>query len=387
MPRGLSVLAHLFLFGLRMFWLKATRRLSARESARHLRILLEDMGGLWVKAGQLISLRIDLLTNEMVQELTQLQYHAYGFNAQISRKIIQDTLGRPLEEVFDVFEDLPFAAASISQVHRAHLRREDIWVAIKVKRPDIKTLFERDINLITGLIRTIGKLPAVSFIAWDGMIRELNQIMREELDYRYEMGNLRRMRKILRPHKIYVPKLFIDYSGPEVIVMEMIEGLLMSDYQRVVKSEPERITAWCQENNVNTHKVGSLLMRSFYRQLFEDNLFHGDLHPGNIILLRNSHVALIDLGTVGNLEARFVANYKAQAVAVMEQDYANAADLYLLMADSIPPIDLTAFRADMVELYRAWEARSHMHGLTYLERSITGGVANEVVEYRTQVPG
>ncbi len=377
-PRALTVLVHLLLFGLQMTWMRITRRLSAIEGATRLRVFLEDLGGLWVKAGQLISLRIDLLSPEMVQELTQLQYRAYGFTTQISRKIVQDTIGRPLEEVFDVFEDLPFAAASISQVHRAHLRHEDIWVAIKVKRPGIKSLFERDIKLITSLIKTIGRIPAVSFIAWDGMIRELNQIMREELDYRYEMGNLRRMRKILRPHKIYVPKLFIDYSGPDVIVMEMIEGLLMSDYLRIIKTNPERITAWCQENNVNTEKVGSLLMRSFYRQLFEDNLFHGDLHPGNIILLRNSHVALIDLGTVGNLEVRFVANYKAQAVAVIEQDYANAADLYLLMSDSIPPMDLSSYRAEMVELYRGWEARSHMQGLSYLERSISGGVASDV---------
>jgi ubiquinone biosynthesis protein len=122
------------------------------------------------------------------------------------------------------------------------------------------------------------------------------------------------------------------------------------------------------------------LLLSFYRQLFEDNLFHGDLHPGNIMLLRNSKFALIDLGTVGNLEPRFVANYRKQAEALASREYSKAADLFLLLSDNLPLLDINAFRQDVIAAYRSWEARTKMRGLSYLEKSITGGVAGQVSE-------
>ena len=99
--------------------------------------------------------------------------------------------------------------------------------------------------------------------------------------------------------------------------------------------------------------------------MFEDNLFHGDLHPGNIILLRNNRFALIDLGTVGNLDTKFVHIYKEEALAVARHDYVKAADLYCLMCDSVEAVDLTAFRARVVEMCRTWEARTHMRGVSY----------------------
>jgi ubiquinone biosynthesis protein len=154
----------------------------------------------------------------------------------------------------------------------------------------------------------------------------------------------------------------------------------MSDYLRLDRNDPQRVEAWRQENNVKPVRVGSRLLRSFYRQLFEDDLFHGDLHPGNIILLRNSRIALIDLGTLGNLEKRFVEIYKLQAKAFSERDYSKAADFYLLLCDSIPGMDIEAFRTETVEVYRNWEARTHLQGLTFLEKSITGGVATEASE-------
>lgn len=354
------------------------RQKDPQADAQRLRQFLEEMGGLWVKAGQLISLRRDVLTPEMTDELTQLQYRAFGFAPDVARQILADALGVPIETVFESFEDLPFAAASISQVHRGFLRREQVWVAIKIQRPDIVPIFERDLRLISWLLRQMGKIPATSFIDWDGMIKELQDIMREEIDYRYESSNLRFMRKKLKAHKVYVPKFFRRYSGMKVITMEMITGVLMSDYLRVQATDPERLSTWCEENEVRPRKVGRRLLFSFYRQLFEDNLFHGDLHPGNIVLLRNSRLALIDLGTVGNLEPRFVTNYYRQAVAVANREYAKAAELYLMMADSLPIMDVTAFRTEMVALYRNWEARSRLRDLSYYEKSISGGAANDV---------
>lgn len=375
--KTLSLLIRLvrFIFGIVVA--QRFRREPMSALALRVRNFLEDLGGLWVKFGQLLSLRIDLLPREMADELTQLQYHAYGFAPEVARQIVVETLGHPLEDIYDVFEDHPFAAASISQEHRAHLRRENVWVVVKVQRPDIVQVFERDLKTISWLLRLMGMMPGLRFIAWDGMIRELENIMREEIDYRYETANLRRMRKLLHKHRVYVPKVFEEYGGTRVIVMEFVEGPLMSDYLRVERTDPVRLAAWRQENNIRPRRVGSRLMRSFFQQLFEDNLFHGDLHPGNIILLRNSRFALIDLGTIGSLDSRFVNIYKQEAIAVARHDYVKAADLYCLMCDSIQPIDLTAFRSRVVEMCRTWEARTHMRGVSYHDKSVTGGLALE----------
>ena len=372
------LLLRLARFALALAWSARVRHAPPAQLGALLREFFESMGGLWVKAGQLLSLRADLLPADMQRELMQLQYRAEGFAGEQAREIVAATLGRPLEQIFDIFEPQPFAAASVAQVHRARLRAEAAWVAVKVQRPYIAAIFRRDLAIISWLLRMLARVPALRYITWEGMIRELQQMMREELDYRYETANLRRMRKLLRHHKVYVPKVYEPYGGAAVVVMEYLQGVLMSDFLQAARADAPRLADWCAANNIRPRKVGARLLLSFYRQLFEDNLFHGDLHPGNIMLLRDSRFALIDFGTVGNLEARFVANYQKQAIALAEHDYAKAADLYLLLADTLPPTDTAGFRTDLIEIYRAWSARTQLRGLSYLEKSISGGVANDV---------
>ncbi len=348
------------------------------EKAIRARQFLEQLGGMWIKAGQLISLRTELLSPEMANELSHLTYQTTGFPPEVARQVVEDGLGRPIEELFRQWEELPFAAASVSQVHHARLRKNGVAVAVKVQRPGIEEMLKRDMKLIGWILRQMNRIPGLGFITWDGMIRELEQMLGEEVDYRYEAANMRRMRKLLNKHKVYVPKIYQAGSVKTVLTMEYIDGVLMTDYLHAHRNNPAKIRAWCRQNNVKPQKVGSRLMRSFYRQLFEDNLFHGDLHPGNIILLRNNRFSLIDLGTVGNLEKRFVNTYKTVIRSFSEGDYIKSVEAYLLLADSIPLIDLTAYRSEMIGVLRQWEARSHLKGLSFYERSFTGGAASEL---------
>lgn len=365
-----------FVIGLRMA-ARVGRRSNA-QLAVSAREFLEGLGGLWIKAGQLLSLRVDLLTPEMADELSQLQHRSTGFDPEVARHVVERELGRPIEEVFSEFETLPFAAASISQLHRARLRGSGEWVAVKVQRPGMAKVLTRDLGLITFILRRLKRVPMVSYIGWDGMSRELERMLHEEVDYRYEVANLRRMRKILRKHRIHVPKVYRAFSTSTVIVMEFVPGVVMSDYLRIGRSDPARLRDWERANDVKPRKVGKRLMLSFYRQLFEEKAFHGDLHPGNIILLRGSRIALIDFGTVGTLEHRFVQIYGQMAEAIGAGDYGRSMDLYLMLCDSIPPIDTNAYRAEAVEIIRTWEARTHLDGLTFLERSITGGLSADL---------
>ena len=375
---SLRLTVHILKFAAGIFWAAKVRRRPPLEVATRCREFIENLGGLWIKAGQILSLRTDLLSHEMADELSKLQFRAFGFESAVARERIEASLGRSIEGVFDVFEEQPFAAASVAQVHKARLRREQVWVVVKVQRPDIGEIFERDLSVIAFLIRLFGRLPALNYVEWEGMIRELHRITGEEVDYRYEAENIRRMRKLLKAHKVYVPKLFRDYSTRHVLVMEFIAGTLMSDYLQACRTDPARAAAWRAENNVSAFKVGSRLQRSVYRQMFEDNLFHGDLHPGNVMLLRNSRFALIDLGSTGSLERKFLALYQYQTQAFAEGDFSKACDYYLMMADSIPVFEINKFKAEAVEVFRAWEARTHMRSLSYYEKSVTGGVGTEV---------
>jgi ubiquinone biosynthesis protein len=367
---------YLLEWALGTLWLKLLRKDSAVESAKRLSKFLERMGGLWVKAGQLLSLRSDIFSPEFCNELSKLQYRAAAFPWAIANQTLEEELGRPVEQVFDEFETHPFAAASISQVYRAHLKAENEWVAVKVQRPDIEGIFSRDLALFRFVFGLFARFNVLSHLRWNEMFWEIRQIVVEETDYRYEQSNLRRMKKTLKKHKIYVPTVYDRWSRKRVLTMEFVTGALMSDYIRLRQTDPMRLEQWLAENNIQPRKLGVRLMTSFLRQLLEDNLFHGDLHPGNIILLKDSRVALIDLGTVGSFETRFLTLYKLVMYAMGNKDYAKAADILFLMCESLPPVDLEQVKAEVVRAYRAWDARAPLRGIGYHEKSI-GSVGQE----------
>jgi ubiquinone biosynthesis protein len=216
------------------------------------------------------------------------------------------------------------------------------------------------------LLRRMTAFPPSS---WDEMLWEMEQIMLEEVDYRYEAANMRRMKRALRKHNVYVAEVF-PYSGKLVLVMEFIPGVLMSDFIQVGTNEPARLQQWMQENNVTPQKTGERLFISFFRQLFEDNLFHGDLHPGNILLLKDSRLAFIDFGTVGSNNAHFLSIYMRGMQAVGEQDYSKGIDYLFLLCDRLPRVNLEMVKATAVKAYQSWGDRTALRDLSYHEKSI-----------------
>lgn len=339
------------------------------ELAREIRSLLEEMGGLWVKTGQLLSLRTDLLSSEFSRELSRLQYAAVGFPFETVRNLIELELGQSLESVFSEFDEHPVAAASICQVHRAKLRATGDVVAVKVQRPGIEQRFKRDLTVLRYLLKGMQHMPGLSFFTWDEMLWETTQIFQEEVDYRYEASNTTRLRKTLRAHDVYVPKVF-DCSTRRLLVMEWIPGVLMSSFLEVSREDPERLRVWCHENDVDPEKLGEKLFLTFFRQLFEDNLFHGDLHPGNILLLRNNRLALIDFGSAGTNDETLLENYRMSMKGVGDKDFPLAVDYLFLLSDRLPPIDIEAVKAKVVRTYQAWSERAEHRELSYYEKSI-----------------
>ncbi len=376
--RSLGALAAFMRLGLALLGLWLFRRLKRGEYARRLRELLEELGGLWIKAGQLLALRIDIFPSELCEELSKLQSRAYGFPGSMARQIIEDELGASLGQYFSEFDEVPFAAASIGQVHRARLREEGTWVAIKVQKPYSAELFQRDlagIQRVVGLLRLFGILP---FMRWDEGLEELRGIMREELDFNYEAASMRRMRRSLRRHKIYVGKVFASYSGPLVLVMEFIHGVLMSDYIKIGQTDRRRLQLWHIENDVDPERLARRLISSLFRQIFEDNLFHGDMHPGNIVLLRGNRISLVDFGTTNFTEREYLQKFRLFVRALATRDYAKAADLCFMLCGVLPLIDLEDVKEQLIKALRAWATRTLVKELPYHTKSI--GNASLVIQ-------
>ncbi len=279
-------------------------------------------------------------------------------------------MGRPIDDVFDKFEDQPLAAASIAQVHLARLRREQVWVAVKVQRPGVAEDFARDMRVVRRWVNRLGRFDSLSHLAWEEFMWELERTVMEEVDYRYEIANMKRMRKTLKQHKIRVPKVF-GCSTSKVLVMQYIPGVLMSDVLDVGQREPGRLKRWLDANNVDLETVGERLFLSFQRQVGEDNLFHGDLHPGNILLLRDSRVALIDFGSVGSLDPETVDLIGQYYRAIASQDFMTAADYTLLLMGRIPRMDPEEFRPQVARTFRSWLRRSRVAGLSYKEKAFS----------------
>ena len=376
--RGLEILAKSLQWAARVLVLRLTRRLTPTVYAVSLRELFEDLGGLWIKFGQLLSLRVDLFSRELCDELGKLVDQTAGFPPDQAVTIIEAELGRPLGEVFQQFDRNPFAAASIGQVHRALLREEQVWVAVKVQRPFIADLFGRELSFVRRVAWLLIRFKVLPTLRWDLMVWELTEVMREEVDYRYEAAAMRRMRRTLKRHRTYVPKLFSTYSTRRVLTSEFIHAVLMGDYIRVHSQDPARIAVWCTENDVQPHTLARRMIFSLFRQIFEDNLYHGDLHPGNIILLRNNRIALIDFGTIGFTETEYLRKFRFYVEALAEMDFARAADLILLLSPALPPLDLEKLKERVVRTYRAWATRARVKNLPYHDRSLNNATAEVV---------
>jgi ubiquinone biosynthesis protein len=362
---------------LQFIFLKIIRRFDAGRMGRLIGNYCQKMGVLWIKLGQLLSMRSDIFPPELCSALSRLQEQAEGFSPRIAREIIEKELGVPLETYFDKFEEKPCAAASIAQVHRARLRNEKTWVAIKIRRPEIDRIFSRDMSVIRRLFRFLNRFSIMPYMRWGDMLWELEQVFAEELDYRYEIYNQMRLRKSLARHNIYAPKVFRRYCTRQILVMEFIDAVSMTDYLNLLKSDPARVDEWLKENKIDAKLVGKRLLQSYLRQVLEDNLFHADLHPGNIFLLRENRIALLDFGSVGSSEGDMLRKYKLFLEALSSGQYSKAIDVFLLIMPDLPSKNLTTLKEELQRRLHTWGSRCNVPEIPYKEKS-TSTIFDEV---------
>lgn len=268
------------------------RFIEPRESrAVRLRKVLEELGPTFIKFGQILSIRPDLIPLDLCNELSKLQDHVPPFGYECVRKQIRESFGKYPEELFASFDPEPLAAASLGQVHRAKLKTGES-VVVKVQRPDIRKMIETDIDILYTLAQLANRyMQEVRLFNPIGIVDEFSKVITKEIDFTCEAHNIDRFRKNFKNSAmVHIPAVFWDCTRSRVITTEEIKGIRLNDYLNQMHTAEEK-------KAVAANGADAVL-----QQIFIDGFFHADPHPGNIFILPNNVVAFIDFGMVGRLD-------------------------------------------------------------------------------------
>ncbi|MCI0524679.1 MAG: AarF/ABC1/UbiB kinase family protein [Acidobacteria bacterium] len=251
---------------------------------------LLKLGPTFIKIGQSVSTRADLLPLAYIKELSKLQDSVPQFSHDEAMRIIERELGHPLDSLFAEIDSWPIAAASLGQVYRARLHSGEV-VAVKVQRPNLENVINFDLAVLRGIVQFMNRFPKlVRGVDWDGALNEFAATIFEEMDYVQEGHNAETFREhFSRWREVYVPVIYWSHVSPRVLTMEFIEGTKVLDIQTL------------SERGVNPPDVVKLIARTYLKQLLEDGFFHADPHPGNLRVMDDSRLAFFDFGMVGRI--------------------------------------------------------------------------------------
>ncbi|MCL6601963.1 MAG: AarF/ABC1/UbiB kinase family protein [Paenibacillus sp.] len=295
--------------------LSLPRRLMTQEVyegvtlGERIRRVLEDLGPTFVKLGQLASTRSDMLPDSIIQELVKLQDNVPPFSADIARDIVEQELDQHLDEIFHSFENVPLAAASIGQVHRAVLLSGQT-VAVKIQRPGVLRMMSRDLEILKDLTALAERrLDWAKQYGLARMTEEFSKSLIAELDYSHEGRNAEKIALQLADREdVYIPEIHWDYTSARVLTMEYVEGITLNRRQEML------------DKGVNLKQLAEQLVEIMLKQIFIGGFFHADPHPGNVMLMKDGRLALIDFGMVGRLSEEMKDHLAALIIALMRKN-------------------------------------------------------------------
>jgi predicted unusual protein kinase regulating ubiquinone biosynthesis (AarF/ABC1/UbiB family) len=316
-----------------------------------LRNILIELGPVYVKLGQLLSTRPDLLPAEYIEALSELQANVPPVPWEDIEKQISDQLSQPLASIFSTINSEAIAAGSIGQVHRATLRSGQ-EVAMKVQRPHIEEIVDQDISLIKG----IAELVALTEFGKDydiiSLANEFTTALKAELNFTREATYTDKLRQNLskgttewfNPEDLVIPKIYWELTSSKLLVMEWLEGvpILTAKFPEPEKEKQKR------------KEVTTLLFRVFFQQIYIDGFFHADPHPGNLFYLQSQRVALLDCGMVGRLDPRTQKILIEMLLAVVDLDAQRCSELTLDLADTNTGISLIDLQNDYDRMLRKY---------------------------------
>ena len=312
---------------------------SQLSRAERLRLGLEELGPTFVKLGQVLSTRSDLLSQDYIGELEKLQERVPPFPYEAARQIVESELGRPIGEVFTEFQEVPVAAASLAQVHRATLANGDV-VAVKILRPGVSSVIQVDVEIMRSLAvlaeRYIVEARPLCPVA---TVREFAANLAKELDLRTEANHIRRMAyNFADDDTFHSPRVYPELGNRRVLVMEFIDGINVSNV--------ERLTAEGYDLKLIARRGVDIVLRS----VFEKGFFHADPHPGNVFILPGNVICFLDYGMMGTVSPRQRESLARLASSIASGDERGMSRSLEGLADAQGPMDVESLEADMSDL-------------------------------------
>lgn len=287
-----------------------------------LRLALEDLGPIFIKAGQVLSTRRDLLPDDIANELAKLQDNVPPFDGKIAQKIIEKSLRQKITDVFRDFDRNALASASIAQVHTATLLNGKS-VIIKVLRPNIKKIIDKDLDLFKTLAHLTYRYSKEGRkFKPKEIVEEISQTLHDELDLMREAANASQLRRNFQysPH-LYIPEIYWDYCKHDLLVMERIEGIPVHNIHALTSA------------GFDMKKLAEIGVEIFFTQVFRDSFFHADMHPGNIFVsthnIGNPQFIAVDFGIVGSLSTKDQRYLAENLLAFFKRDYQRVAELHI----------------------------------------------------------
>ncbi|HIJ94927.1 MAG TPA: 2-polyprenylphenol 6-hydroxylase [Desulfuromonadales bacterium] len=310
--------------------------LAGLSSAVRMRMALEELGPTFIKLGQILSTRPDIIPPAFILEFEKLQDQVPSFSYEALRAQIEQELGQPVEVLFDTIETEPLAAASIAQVHRAWLKSGE-QVVVKVRRPGIVDKIESDISALISLA-TLAERHVSGSELYDptGVVREFARSIRREMDFSREGHTLEKFRENFKATTwMYFPKVHWSHTSRGVLTLEYIDGIKVSDLSAIDRSGLDRAV------------IANRGADAFLEMVLTHGFFHGDLHPGNVFILPDNIICLLDYGIVGRIDENTAEFLSDIMLAIVERDLDQVISLLLFAGDISDNLDSRALKRDL----------------------------------------
>jgi len=326
-----------------------------------IRMALTELGPTFIKFGQLLSTRPDLVGVPLAEELTKLQSDVPADPAPKVRALIETELGQPIDEVFTDFEDSPIASASIGQVHAARLASGD-RVVVKVQHDGIESKVREDLDVLIGLAQLAERIPEFALYRPSAIIAEMARTLRRELDFGREERNLQQFAaQFANTPSVRIPRPFSELCTPRVLTMERVEGIKLTERERLLASGFD---------------IGELAHRGaelYLEMIFSHGFYHADPHPGNILILGDSVIGLLDFGMVGRIEERLREDIEEMLLAIVNQDVTILTSLIKKVGTVPMGLDESALAVDVADFVGQYASQS-------LDGFDMGGALNDMTE-------
>jgi ubiquinone biosynthesis protein len=297
-----------------------------------IRLILEELGGAFVKLGQLLSLRPDLIPKEYCEEFSKLQDNVKPFPHERAKEIIEEELKKPIKEIFSEFNNIPIAAASIGQVYDAKLKTGE-RVVVKIQRPNIDKIFTADIDILYHLARIFEERYGKDIVNPVEIVDEFKSYTEDELDYVKEGKNVDKFYvNFMYEKKVRIPKVFWGHTTKKVLTLEFIEGKKLDQIK---------------DKGYNKRKIVHNIVNAIFKQIFIDGVFHADPHPGNILVLEKNNIAFLDFGIVGSLDEELKEKISDLFITAVQGNAEEMAIALVNLKISDEDIDIEALKEDL----------------------------------------